>query len=32
VGVHHIFRIEHGHIAEHWARRNDLEVVRALTG
>lgn len=27
----HIFRIEDGRITEHWARRNDLEVLRSLS-
>jgi predicted ester cyclase len=26
----HVFRIAGGRIAEHWARRNDLEVIREL--
>lgn len=26
----HVFRIAGGRIAEHWARRNDLEVIRGL--
>ena len=27
----HIFRVEDGRITEHWARRNDLEVLRSLS-
>jgi lactoylglutathione lyase len=28
----HIFRVADGRIAEHWAQRNDMEVLRSLAG